>query len=559
MSPALAFGWQLWTRHRLGLSLCAGYWLLLVLGANALPAASLPHALLPLLVVAPCGAVFVYLVCVLSFSREARLEARESGFPPRLWTLPLPTWTLAGWPMLWGTIVLASAWLTLSCGVLWVSGMEPGLLIWWPALCLAVALAWLQALVWTPFPLPWLRAVVAAPLVGTAISVPQVVLSGFDIHEGIAAALLAVQLPAAYLLGVFGVARARRGHVPRWTWPGWRAWLVWSSATTVGRPFVAPTKAQLWFEWRRCGLSFPLALAGCSLIWLVAIPWIAEFIDLAARGGVPLVPPILLRELGSLWLAALGLLLLPALMACAYGLEVGRLPGRDRTQALSSFLASRPTSAAVLVRAKFEAAALSALAGWGILAVEFVLWLALAGHGAEMASQLDALRQRHPAALFWGSLAFLVLAGIGLTWLQIVERVWIGLAGRAWMMANASLGFAGFLGVVVFGAWLVKSPQHWPTFLALLPWLAGGAVVLKILAAAWSLGALKRRHLIPPAVLWGALGVWLVLAVGTFGVLYALLPDDWFSVPGVVLGIVLVMPLTRLALAPLALAWNRHR
>jgi hypothetical protein len=538
--------------------LCGGYGLLLVIAANTLPVAAVPRPLLPFLLVLPCGAVFGYLVCIFSFSQEARLETCESGFPTRLWTLPLRTWALAGWPMLWGTTILASSWLILSCGVLRVSRIDLGLLMWWPALLLAVTLAWLQAIVWTPFPLPWLRAVVAAPLIGAAVSVPQIVLSMFDIGEELAAALLIVQLPAAYLLAVFGVSRARRGDVPRWTWPGWRTWLRWRSVTTVGRPFVAPARAQLWFEWRRCGLGFPLGLAGCALVWLMVMPWTARFFEVA-RDGSPIVPSFLLPELGNLLLAATGLLFLPLLFASGCGREMGRLSGRDRACALSSFLATRPTSVAVPIRAKFEAAALSTLAGWGILVAEFLLWFALAGHGAEMAGQFDALRQRYPAGLFWGSLVFLVVAGIGLTWLHMVEGIWVGLAGRAWVMASSTLGFAALIALVAFGSWLATHPQHWPTFTALLPWLAGGAVVLKCLAAAWSLRALKRRALIPSGVLWGALGVWLVLAMGTFGALYALLPDAWFSVPGVVLGIVLLLPLTRLALAPLALAWNRHR
>lgn len=557
MFPALAFGWQVWTRHRLGLTLCAGYWLMLLIGANTLPTASIPRPLLPFLLAMPVATVFGYLVCVFSFSQEARLETCESGFSTRLWALPLRTRALVGWPMLWGTSILAATWLTLSCGVLWAAGMEPGLLIWWPALLFAVALAWLQAIVWMPFPLPWLRAVVAAPLIGVAISVPQILLSEFDLSEGFAAAILVLQLPAAYLLAVHGVARARRGDVPRWTWPGWRAWLRWRSAATVGRPFVAPARAQLWFEWRRSGLGFPVALAGCAFVWLITMPWMAEFFDEGSRGGVPIVPPVLLRELGSLWVAALGLLLLALLMASLCGGEMGSLSGRDRTRGLSSFVTTRPTSAMVPVRAKFEAAALSTLAGWGVLAVEFLLWFALAGHGAEMAGQFEGLRQRHPAGLFWGGLAFLIAGGIGLTWLQMVAAMWMGLMERAWVIT--SLGFLAFVGAIAFGSWLATHPQHWPTFTALLPWLAGAAVVLKCLAAAWSLRALKRRALIPSGVLWGALGVWLVLAAAVFGALAALLPDDWFSVPGVLLGIVLLLPLTRLALAPLVLARNRHR
>jgi hypothetical protein len=93
----------------------------------------------------------------------------------------------------------------------------------------------------------------------------------------------------------------------------------------------------------------------------------------------------------------------------------------------------------------------------------------------------------------------------------------------------------------------------------LLPWLAGAAVLLKGLAAAWSLSALNQRRLVPSGVLWRMLAIWLALAAGLFAALYALLPDRWFYWPAVVLGIVLLLPLTRLALAPLALSWNRHR
>ncbi len=560
MSPALAFGWYVWTRHRIGLTLCSGYWLLVMIGANVLPIASFPRALLPFLFALPCGVVFGYLMPIFSFGWDARLEARESGFPARLGTLPLPTRSLVVWPMLWGTSILTLAWLTLPWGVLrMIAGNDLGFPIWWLALLFAVVLAWLQAIVWSPFPLPWLRALVAAPLVGAAIGMPPFLHSAFDIGEGLAVALLAVQLPAAYLIAVRGVGRARRGDVPCWNWPGWRAWLRWISATTARRPFLSPAQAQLWFEWRRCGLAFPLMTAASAIVWIPMIPMTAQFIEDAAQGGLPIVPPILLHEIGSRWLVVVQVLIFLPLMASAIGPELGKLPGRDRKLVLSSFLATRPVSEGMLVRAKFETAALSALAGWGVAAAGLLLWFALGGRAAGMAEQFEAARQRHAAMPFWTTLTLLVAGSLALTWLQMVKGLWAGLAGRTWVRLGSAIGFGVFTALTSFAAWLAKSPEYWQTFADLLPWLAGGIVALKSLAAIWSLSRLKRNALVSPHVLIGALAVWSIVVIGLFVALRWLIPREVVPTSGLVLGIVLLVPLTRLALAPLALAWNRHR
>ncbi len=257
MSPSLAFGWQVWTRHRLGLTLCAGYWLLLLVLASAWAITS-PHFVhFPFLLVWPCPVVFGYLVIVFLVGRDARLEVGASGFPSRLMTLPLPTWSLAGWPMLWTTSVPALAWLTLSCGVLRMGGVELGFVTWWGALTLAVALAWLQAIVWLPFPLPGLRLFVIGPLLVAAVIGPQLLRAEFDPGTALGGAALAIQLPLAYLTAVYGVARARRGGGPTWAWPGWRTWLRWTSATTVDRPFVSPARRNSGSSGDARGISSP--------------------------------------------------------------------------------------------------------------------------------------------------------------------------------------------------------------------------------------------------------------------------------------------------------------
>jgi hypothetical protein len=491
----MALGWHVWTRHRLGLTLCAGYWLLVVILGTTLPAgSSLARAVVPVLLTL-CFAAYGYLIMAFSFNPGARLEARESCYPARLWTVPLRTWSLVGWPMLWGTAVLASAWLTMAWAVFRWRDLDMSILYWWPALLLAVTLAWVQALAWVPFPLPGLRLLVLIPLIGAGLLGPELlVVSGTA--ESVGYGLLAAQLPAAYLAGVYGVSRARRGDVPSWTWPGWRAWLRWVSAPVARPPFASPAGAQRWFEWRRGGLAFPIMTFATALFWLPTMPITAGFLDDAARGGVHLVPPWLLGEVGGLGLTVAAFLLFLPLTASACGPELGKLPGTDRARGLSSFLATRPVSVAALVRAKFETAALGTLAGWSVAAVGLLLWLALGGHAAEVTAHFDALQQRHPPGLFWGWAGLLVAGALVLTWLQIVQGLWLGLVRHTWVTAALAVGLLGFIGLAFLLQWLAKTPAYWPAARGLLPWLAAAVVVLKGLAAFWSLRTLRRRGLL---------------------------------------------------------------
>lgn len=180
MSPGVALAYLLWTRHRRGLMVLTGYLLgvvifcRIVLGgtfASSLDKNPEPGVVLYILWVVflliffygGLAAAVGYLLCIFSFSREVlRFEGCESGFPTRLRHLPLPTLALAGWPMLWGSAAMVLVWLVLAWGALRPYGYNVPL--GWPALLLAVILAWLQAIIWTPFPLPWVRALLFFPL-----------------------------------------------------------------------------------------------------------------------------------------------------------------------------------------------------------------------------------------------------------------------------------------------------------------------------------------------------------------------------------------------------------
>ena len=50
----------------------------------------------------------MYFLAVFSFGLSGDLAARQSMYPARMFTLPVTTAALAGWPMLYGTAAMAA-------------------------------------------------------------------------------------------------------------------------------------------------------------------------------------------------------------------------------------------------------------------------------------------------------------------------------------------------------------------------------------------------------------------------------------------------------------------
>ena len=162
-SPALAIAWGFRERHRWGLIALAGYGLvlgairLLVLGpgppvtldparsASALvivPAVfasgsvglDYSHSLAAVVIV-PFSAAFMYFLAVFSFGLAGDLAARQSIYPARMFTLPVTTAALAGWPMLYGTAAMACLWLGAAVFGLPLWGIGAPLIGEWALRC----------------------------------------------------------------------------------------------------------------------------------------------------------------------------------------------------------------------------------------------------------------------------------------------------------------------------------------------------------------------------------------------------------------------------------------
>src|SRR5215468_8171479 len=107
-SPALALAGQVWQRHRLGLSICAGVWLAVAVTALFTPPMAWgpgpeDGALRPVHFLFLFGSfipVIAFVICAFIFNRDGPLEATDSAFPRWTFVLPVRTPTLVAWPML---------------------------------------------------------------------------------------------------------------------------------------------------------------------------------------------------------------------------------------------------------------------------------------------------------------------------------------------------------------------------------------------------------------------------------------------------------------------------
>src|SRR6266576_3925160 len=217
-SPPAAVAWEFRQRHRLGLIALIAYLVVvatikLVVLARALPINLDSPESFAFVVMVPLVATFTYFLAMFTFGLDGDLAARQSMYPARLFTLPVTTAALVGWPMLYGSVATVLLWVAMRTFGLWPSGVAvPSI---WPALMAASLLAWTQALTWMPYPLPGLRIIVTVLWLGTIDTIALLALH-FNAHESLMLGILAPQIPLAYLVARFAVARARRGDVPDW-------------------------------------------------------------------------------------------------------------------------------------------------------------------------------------------------------------------------------------------------------------------------------------------------------------------------------------------------------
>ena len=538
-TPAAAIAWEFgWPRRWVLVALAAYLIALRLLKPWYLP----PGAALELsdgfaaFGTVPFSFTFMYLIAVFSFGLNGDLAARQSIYPARLFTLPVSSAELALWPMIYGVAATTTLWIVASLSA-WSLGLALPMV--WPGLMLAVVLTWTQVFMWMPYGLRGIRVVLAVSVLIT-LDTLVILAINYDLSEAALVAFLAPQLPLAYGCARLVVARARQGVVPDWTF---RARARAGETRRPLAPFASAGAAQVWFEWRRNGRSLPVLVA-------LVLPFELGTLFITGFGSTGYVFELLLAAL-----------LTPIVMAGFTAATVNKAnPFARDVYGITPFTATRPITTTALIAAKMKMAMWSTLAAW-VVALAFIaigFWwsgasVVLTEWRIWFVDKVGTPRAIVAALLVFGGLM------VG-TWMMLVQGLFIGLSGREWLIKTS-----GLIWLVIFMAIgpIFESISESDTALAWLwdNWRTILAVIVSVKIAAaifvarrlFGSGRLGNGALIGGAAGWAA-AVFALYGVFVWWVDTPLLPRFVF-----LLFAILAVPIVRVAAAPLALDWNRHR
>lgn len=545
-TPAAAMGWEFRRRHRAGLIGIAGYFFfiaafkVLAVGGRRISVDSAEE--FAFVVMVPLTATFTYLLALFTYGFDGDFNARESLYPARKFTLPVTTAALVGWPMLYGCAAMTILWLATRLLALWPTDLAVPVI--WPALLAAALLAWAQAFTWMPYPLRGLRVAATVLWLVTFDTIVLLALQ-YNAREPVMLAILAPQVPLAYCVARFAVARARRGDVPNWDWGrGFFAGLARVAELARRRRghFPSAERAQAWLEWRQHGWTLPGWIA-------ILLPF--ELVLLWAAGS----------SVALVFLVLLGVLITPPFMAAFTAAAVARAnPAVSDSYGLAPFIATRPLSSAALIAAKLKAMLWSTAVTWVLVLIAIPAALAWSGTWPVVATKT------HQAVEFMGAPRTLVLLLLVLavcfaaTWKQLVQALFIGLTGRARLIKGAVIA-----AVVVFSLlgplsqWIYDHPSAQRAIWDALPLIFALLVCAKLAGAIWVVTRLHRDHVLSERALVAGAAWWCAAVLILYGTLAWFLATPFFPRYVLMLLAILFVPLTRVTAAPLALDWNRHR
>jgi poly(3-hydroxybutyrate) depolymerase len=544
-SAAAAIAWEFRQRLRWGLIALGLYFVVLatfqflILGPRS-PIHPLHSMTFAFTVTVPLAFAFMYFLAVFSYGLAGDLTARHSLYPARMFTLPVSTAALAGWPMLYGSITLAGLWVAAALIALWPSGVPAPLI--WPALFAAAFIAWLQVFAWMPYGLPGLRMIVAVLWLTTIDAVVFTAIE-LEVRESLMVAIMAPQVPLAYLAARYAVGRARRGDTPDW---GSLFSLLGRIADVLPRRrgwFPSPARAQSWFEWRQHGRSLPAWVA-------ILLPFELLFLYVVRHE-----PPVLTM------IALVGMLLTPPFLAAFVAATVGRSnPDASKAYGLTPFVATRPLSTAAIVAVKLKMALTSTLFAWLLVLVAVPLGITVAGRWPVVVEEARGLTDFFGASRAMVVALLFLLGLLAATWKQLVQGLAIGLTGREGLIRSSVLIRLSSLVLIGLIAHLLNVSRDARIFLwSAVPWIPAVPVFFKMCAAAWIATRLDRDRLLRDRALVTGAAAWLAVVLALYGVLAWILDTPHIGHYFLVLLAILAVPLARPSAVLLALASNRHR
>jgi len=147
-----------------------------------------------------------------------------------------------------------------------------------------------------------------------------------------------------------------------------------------------------------------------------------------------------------------------------------------------------------------------------------------------------------------------------LTWRLIAVSLCFVWSGNRWLAGVPALTMFALGPVGAILSSLANHAEYWSLFVRIVPSLLACLVAVKFLLAFLALRISLKRRLLAPSALLGYLAVWILLVAALLTTVVILSRLDKVVLPllPVSLGIVLLVPLARIGLCPIALARNRH-
>ncbi|HKQ40149.1 MAG TPA: hypothetical protein VJ063_18900, partial [Verrucomicrobiae bacterium] len=292
---------------------------------------------------------------------EFNPQKEWTGFPYRLFTLPVTTFRLVALPVTLGvgTVELVYvAWLNIvfAHGEL----IRPG----WFAVLIGAYMVFYQAILWTLAAFRILRTIVLG-LIGT-IFVAVAFLPFFAQYisspwfsQKVLIGLLTGMALIVFFVTWWCVARQRCGGGRQNN--GLKAFVERMADVLPSRSegFASPAAAQFWFEWRRSGLLLPFCIAALLLLVIAPLSWFMRN-----------------QSDGTLWLLA-WTLALPMILAVPVGKGFSKPDFWSGDLSLPAFAAVRPLATGDMVVIKMKVAAWSAIISWLLVLAFLSIWLPL--------------------------------------------------------------------------------------------------------------------------------------------------------------------------------------
>lgn len=542
--------WEFWGRHRAffvaqGFALLAGFVVVQWLDAFS---PSGREIFIPCAYQAGAFALLQTLTCFCYMEVDVRRQ--QGGIPGYLLLKPVSTLRLVALPMLSGGIAVVAV-LLAWVGLVWRHiGFPLGQLGW--SCAVAISFTWsVQATAWGFANRPWgVQAVLVLLAAAANAFIGFVPLLPVEFSPGWRLAALVAFLAGSFALACVGVRRVRQG-----AWEECRGRTAETQCSPRGGlvRFRSAFRAQFWLEWRRQGLTLPF-FTGLGQLFIV----LAQLALQLALG--PVTGSAMSSDPGQVPYTLSALFLAPLVCSLMLGGLMIKFDLSHDGNELPAYIAVRPMTNGGFVLAKLAMAALTSALTWLVAFGMLLLWFLLFADAAWL-GQLTHVARSKPAAIALAGCASWVTLVL-LTWRNLVSGLWLGLCGRPkFVMGLNYLRFALYLGLFILGKQFWENLGSRATLLDSLTGILVAALVLKLAFSAaafrWSL----RHKTVTSGVIAWIVASWIGCGLFVSVVAGRICTDLhqpqawlWTALAGFFL-----LPLAELALAPVALTWNRHR